>query len=67
MTAKEKLIPVQETFLNALMKTKKNVEINLINGIVLKCKIISSDNFSILIDTNNKKLLVYKHSIAFIK
>ena len=32
MTAKEKLIPVQETFLNALMKTKKNVEINLING-----------------------------------
>ena len=67
MTAKEKLIPVQETFLNALMKTKKNVEINLINGIVLKCKIISSDNFSILIDTNNKKSLVYKHSIAFIK
>ena len=67
MTAKEKFIPVQETFLNALMKTKKNVEINLINGIVLKCKIISSDNFSILIDTNNKKSLVYKHSIAFIK
>ena len=67
MTAKEKLIPVQETFLNAIMKTKKNVEINLINGIVLKCKIISSDNFSILIDTNNKKSLVYKHSIAFIK
>ena len=67
MTAKEKLIPVQETFLNAIMKTKKNVEINLINGIVLKCKIISSDNFSILIDSNNKKSLVYKHSIAFIK
>ncbi len=67
MTAKEKFIPVQETFLNALMKTKKNVEINLINGIVLKCKIISSDNFSILIDSNNKKSLVYKHSIAFIK
>ena len=67
MTAKEKFIPVQETFLNALMKTKKNVEINLINGIILKCKIISSDNFSILIDTNNKKSLVYKHSIAFIK
>ena len=67
MTQKEKLIPVQEKFLNEIKKSKKNIEIHLINGIILKCKIISSDNFSFIIEINNKKSLVYKHSVAFIK
>ena len=31
------------------------------------CKILNIDNFSILVDINNKKSLIYKHSIAYIK
>ena len=67
MTVKEKRISIQDNFLEEIKKSKKTIEIFLINGLILKCKIISSDNFSLLIDLKNKKALIYKHSIAYIK
>ena len=67
MTVKEKRISIQDNFLEEIKKSKKTIEIFLINGLILKCKIINSDNFSLLIDLNNKKALIYKHSIAYIK
>ena len=67
MTVKEKRIFIQDNFLEEIKKSKKTIEIFLINGLILKCKIINSDNFSLLIDIKNKKALIYKHSIAYIK
>ena len=67
MTVKEKRISIQDNFLEEIKKSRKTIEIFLINGLILKCKIISSDNFSLLIDIKNKKALIYKHSIAYIK
>ena len=67
MTVKEKRISIQDNFLEEIKKSKKTKEIFLINGLILKCKIINSDNFSLLIDLKNKKALIYKHSIAYIK
>ena len=67
MTVKEKRISIQDNFLEEIRKSKKTIEIFLINGLILKCKIINSDNFSLLIDLKNKKALIYKHSIAYIK
>ena len=67
MTVKEKRISIQDNFLEEIKKSKKTIEIFLINGLILKCKIINSDNFSLLIDLKNKKSLIYKHSIAYIK
>ena len=67
MSKQDKLLPVQNVFLENLKESKKVVEIHLINGILLKCKILNMDNFSLLVDLNNKKSLVYKHSIAYIK
>ena len=67
MTVKEKKISIQDNFLAEIKKSKKTIEIFLINGLILKCKVINSDNFSLLIDLNNKKTLIYKHSIAYIK
>ena len=67
MTVKEKKISIQDNFLAEIKKSKKTIEIFLINGLILKCKIINSDNFSLLIDLKNKKALIYKHSIAYIK
>ena len=67
MNKQEKLLPVQNVFLENLKESKKVVEIHLINGILLKCKILNMDNFSLLVDLNNKKSLIYKHSIAYIK
>ena len=67
MSKQEKLLPVQNVFLENIKESKKVVEIHLINGILLKCKILNMDNFSLLVDLNNKKSLIYKHSIAYIK
>ena len=62
-----KTLKTQDLYLEELKKSKKHIEINLINGITIKCKVINMDNFSILVEVNNKKSLIYKHSIAFIK
>ena len=67
MSKQEKLLPVQNVFLENTKESKKVVEIHLINGVILKCKILNMDNFSLLVDLNNKKSLIYKHSIAYIK
>ncbi len=67
MSKQDKTLPIQNVFLDNAKASKKVVEIHLINGILLKCKILNTDNFSLLVDLNNKKSLVYKHSIAYIK
>ena len=67
MSKQDKLIPIQNVFLENIKESKKIVEIHLINGILIKCKILNMDNFSLLVDLNNKKSLIYKHSIAYIK
>ena len=67
MSKQDKLLPVQNVFLENIKESKKVVEIHLINGILIKCKILNMDNFSLLVDLNNKKSLIYKHSIAYIK
>ena len=67
MSKQDKSLPVQNVFLEKVKESKKVVEIHLINGILLKCKILNIDNFSLLVDLNNKKSLIYKHSIAYIK
>ena len=67
MVIKEKKLSVQDIYLDEIKQSKKNVEVFLINGLILNCKILKSDNFSLLIDFHNKKSLIYKHSIAYIK
>ena len=67
MNKQDKLLQIQNVFLENIKESKKVVEIHLLNGILLKCKILNMDNFSLLVDLNNKKSLVYKHSIAYIK
>ena len=67
MSKQDKTLPIQNVFLDNAKVSKKVVEIHLINGILLKCKILNMDNFSLLVDLNNKKSLIYKHSIAYIK
>ena len=67
MTIKDRKISVQDLYLEEVKNSNKVVEVFLINGLILKCKIIKLDNFSLLIDLNKKKSLIYKHSIAYIK
>ncbi len=67
MSKQDKILAIQSVFLENIKESKKIVEIHLINGIMLKCKILNMDNFSLLVEFNNKKSLIYKHSIAYIK
>lgn len=67
MSKEAKILSVQNLFLDKLKNSKKVIELHLINGIVLKCRVLKVDNFSILVDINNKNALIYKHSIAYIK
>ena len=67
MSNREKILSIQNLFLDKLKDSKKVVELHLINGILLKCRILNVDNFSLLVDINNKNALIYKHSIAYIK
>ena len=67
MNKNEKILPMQNTFLESIKESMEVVEIHLINGVLLKCKILNVDNFSLLVEINSKKSLIYKHSIAYIK
>ena len=57
---------MQDAFLNTVRKEKKEITIFLINGVRVKGKVKSFDNFTILIDGENKQNLVYKHAISTI-
>ena len=67
MSKEQNILSIQNLFLDKLKFSKKVVELHLINGILLKCKILKVDNFSLLVDINNKNALIYKHSVAYIK
>lgn len=57
---------LQEKFLSEVTTKKIIVEVNLVNGIVIKGKIVSFDNFSFLLNSNNKEYFFYKHAVTFI-
>ena len=57
---------LQDQFLYDLVNSKRSIELNLVNGLVLPCKLEKYDNFSLLINYNNALTLVYKHSVSYI-
>ena len=57
---------VQKSFLLEAKTEKKNYTFYLINGLPIKGKIISFDRYTILIEKENKKLLIFKHAISTI-
>ena len=57
-------INIQDTFLNHLRKENVPVTIYLVNGFQLRGLIKAFDNFTVVIDTEGKQQLVYKHAIS---
>ena len=55
---------IQDFLLNYVRKEKLEITIYLSNGVPLKGKVISFDNFTIVIDQDKKQTLVYKHAIT---
>ena len=57
---------LQDKYLNDLKVNKKTIDVNLVNGLILTCKLEKFDNFSLLINYNSNSTLVYKHAISYI-
>ena len=57
---------LQDTFLNAVRKTKTPVTIFLVNGVKLQGVVSWFDNFCVLLRRDGQAQLVYKHAISTI-
>ena len=57
---------LQDTFLNAVRKSKAAVTIFLVNGVKLQGNITWFDNFCVLLRRDGQSQLVYKHAISTI-
>lgn len=59
-----KPINIQDNFLNQLRKSDIFVTVFLLNGFQLKGYIKSYDNFTVLLESEGKQQLIYKHAIS---
>jgi host factor-I protein len=57
-------INIQDTFLNQIRKDNIPVTVYLLNGFQLRGFVKAFDNFTIVIDSEGKQQLVYKHAIS---
>jgi len=57
-------INIQDTFLNQLRKDNIPVTVYLINGFQLRGFVRAFDNFTVVIESEGKPQLVYKHAIS---
>lgn len=59
-----KIINLQDVFLNQVRKEHTTINIFLVNGFQLKGVVKGFDNYTIILDTDGKQQLVYKHAIS---
>jgi len=57
---------LQDNILNEVRKKNIPVIVYLINGFQLKGEVIGFDNFTIILSSDNKEQLIYKHAISTI-
>jgi len=56
----------QDMVLNSARKEKMEITVYLTNGVPLKGRVLSFDNFTVIIEQEGKQSLVYKHAISTI-
>ncbi|MBM7094264.1 MULTISPECIES: RNA chaperone Hfq [Alteribacter] len=61
---KTQTVNIQDQFLNQLRKENIPVTVFLLNGFQLRGFVKSFDNFTVILDTDGKQQLVYKHAIS---
>ena len=57
-------INLQDVFLNQVRKEKLAVTIYMTNGFQLKGVVRGFDNFTVILDSDGKQQLIYKHAIS---
>lgn len=61
-----KPLNLQDTFLNKVRKENLVVTVFLVNGFQIRGTVCGFDNFTVIIETEGKQQLVYKHAISTI-
>ena len=61
-----KVINLQDSFLNQVRKENVPVTIHLVNGFQIKGSVRGFDNFTVVLDVMGKQQMVYKHAISTI-
>ncbi|WP_281998506.1 RNA chaperone Hfq [Priestia flexa] len=57
-------VNIQDQFLNQLRKENIYVTVFLLNGFQLRGLIKGFDNFTVILDSEGKQQLIYKHAIS---
>ncbi len=57
-------VNIQDQFLNQLRKENIYVTVFLLNGFQLRGLVKGFDNFTVLLDSEGKQQLIYKHAIS---
>lgn len=63
MTAKTP-VNLQDAFLNQVRKEGIQTTVYLINGFQLKGTMKGFDNFTVVLDSDGKQMLIYKHAMS---
>jgi host factor-I protein len=58
------VISVQESFLNVAQAAGKHITVHLLNGAKVSGSVRSFDKYSIVLETNTQKQLIFKHSVS---
>lgn len=61
-----KAINLQDVFLNQVRKDKTSILVYLTNGFQLKGIVRGFDNFIVILETEGKQQMIYKHAISTI-
>lgn len=62
----QKILNLQDVFLNQVRKDHTSVTIYLTNGFQFKGSVKGFDNFTVILESDGKQNLVYKHAISTI-
>jgi len=65
-TGAGKQINLQDTFLNRVRKENVPILVYLVNGFQIRGTVAGFDNFTVIIDADNKQQMIYKHAISTI-
>ncbi|GAB4072657.1 RNA chaperone Hfq [Barrientosiimonas marina] len=57
-------VNIQDQYLNKLRKDNVSVTLFLTNGFQMRGVVKGFDNFTVLVETDGKQQLIYKHAIS---
>lgn len=57
---------LQDVFLNSARASRQIVTVFLVNGFQLRGTVTGFDNFTVVLDSEGKQQLIYKHAISTI-